>query len=778
MVSWNNQAVPAVAAAMRNAFRSLAAFKIVLLTATLSGYAATGQLAGTVIDANTGATVPFSTVQIVGTTLGTVADSAGSFTVTVDAGTISILATALGYQPRVVSDIVISPVRPAVVRIVLIPDAAVIAERITVRPDFFDRATDAPLSTTSQSAEEIRRLPGGFEDVVRAISIVPGVAQTTQGRNDLIVRGGAPSENLYLIDNIEVNNINHFGTQGSAGGPISFINLDFVDNTTFSAGGFGARYGDRLSSTLAINLRDGRRDRFGGRATISATRFGIDAEGPLGERGSFVVSARRSYLDLIFRANGFEFVPEFWDFLARAELEPTPRDKFSLLAIGAINNVRLFNDEADDRFDNSRRLDNDQNQAVTGVSWRRLLGSGFITTTLSQTFVDYEFTQRDSLLTPFFVTESTELDIALRVDGQFQVSPETELWFGVQGKIQRADGDLLLRDFADPYSDFTDTFNIEQPFDTTGTKLAVYTQLSQRLGSLTLTAGVRGDYFSLIDAEPEVAPRLSASWEVASPIRLSVSAGRYYQAPSIIWIAANEFNRGLRQMGTDQVVAGIEIRLRDDTKFRVEGYYKDYFDYATSIERPYLVMANSGGDFGGSEEGFASFGLDSLVSAGEGRAYGVEFFLQKKLSEIPCYGQMSLTIGQVEYAGIDGIYRDGSFDQRVIFNIGGGYIFNERWEVSTKFQISTGRPYTPFEADGSRSIERYNSVRLGPSHALDLRVDRRWFFGGWVLTTYLDLQNVYARSQPEIPFYNVRTGQAETEDGLGLLPSIGITAEF
>lgn len=102
------------------------------------------------------------------------------------------------------------------------------------------------------------------------------------------------------------------------GGPLSFINLDFVRDVTFATGGFGARYGDKLSSVMDISLHEGRRDRFGGKLNISATQFGANAEGPLGTHGNYLFSARRSYLDLIFKAAGFGFVPEYWDFIGKA----------------------------------------------------------------------------------------------------------------------------------------------------------------------------------------------------------------------------------------------------------------------------------------------------------------------------------------------------------------------------------------------------------------------------------------------------------------------------
>ena len=196
-------------------------------------------------------------------------------------------------------------------------EAVIELEGVTVSSDVFENLPTEVNSVKKFSYEEIRRSPGGFEDVVRALSVLPGVARQSAGRNDLVVRGGAPSENLYIVDGLIVPNINHFGSQGSTGGPLSFINLDFVEETTFSTGGFQANYGDKLSSVLKIDLREGRKDRLGGKALVSASQFGLNLEGPVSENSNFIFSLRRSYLDFIFNAAGFNFVPEYYDLLTK-----------------------------------------------------------------------------------------------------------------------------------------------------------------------------------------------------------------------------------------------------------------------------------------------------------------------------------------------------------------------------------------------------------------------------------------------------------------------------
>ena len=229
---------------------------------------------------------------------------------------------------------------------------------------------------------------------------------------------------------------------------------------------------------------------------------------------------------------------------------------------------------------------------------------------------------------------------------------------------------------------------------------------------------------------------------------------------------------------------GIERLLAEDLKVSVEGYVKRYDDYPASLSRPYLVLANTGAGFGGADEGFASFGLEPLGSRGEGQAYGVEFFMQKKLSETPWYGVASLSLNKSTFTAIDGVERASNFDQRVIFNVSGGWRITDQWETGLKFRFATGRPYTPVDSTGDPTFgyqltDQYNSLQLAASHSLDIRVDKRWPFAKWNLITYLDIQNIYNRKNPNAPRYNARLGGPDDDEGgIGLLPTIGISAEW
>lgn len=741
-------------------------------------FSQTGTLRGKAVDRSTRELLPAAAIQIVGTQLGASTDEEGEFVISnIPVGTYQVRASLIGFEPQVKSDVIIATARPLDL-VFELSESSIDIEGVEVRADFFQRTPDAPVSIQRLSYEEIRRSPGGFEDVVRAIAVLPGVAQAQPGRNDLVVRGGAPSENLFTVDNIEIPNINHFGTQGAGGGPLSYINLDFVRETAFSTGGFGVRYGDRLSSVLNISLRDGRADRFGGKATVSATQFGLNVEGPFAHDGGIIFSARRSYLDFIFKSAGFSFVPEYWDFLTRANYAIDKANELTFLAVGAIDDVTFFNRDAEDRFKNSRILGTAQRQYASGVSLRHLFSHGFGTFTLGRSFVQYNGIQRDSLLKPLFSNRSEEGETSLRGDITFKGSERTEFSFGAQVRMIRFNANLALPGFVTPFGD-TLAFGV-QDYRAYGTKGSVYAQLTQQLfDKVALIVGGRGDYFDRINSSFVAAPRAALTFELTPLTTVTASAGVYYQSPSNIWLVSNQANRDLRHVRADQYIVGIEHLISDDLRFGMEAYVKDYSNYPASLDRQYLVLANTGGGFGGSEENFSSFGLDRLVSRGEGRAFGIEFLLQKKLSDIPFYGLAGLTLSRARYTSLDGAERPGAFDQSVIFNLSFGYRFDEKWEASAKFRFASGYPYTPFNPNGTQNVAFYNSERTAPVHGLDIRVDRRWNFAAWTLITYLDVQNIYNNKHTGSVRWNAREQRVEMdENSIGILPSIGVSAEL
>jgi hypothetical protein len=730
---------------------------------------------GKVVDKFTQQPLPGANVLVINTNFGASTDINGKFEIqNLPPGEYQLRASILSYRSVTKTDImVMSSFSPEV--IFELEEEAIELEDVVVKSDYFETSRLDLISTRGFSNEEIRRSPGGFEDVIRALSVLPGVAQADPGRNDLVVRGGAPSENLYLIDGYKVQNINHFGTQGATGGPLSYINLDFVSSTSFSTGGFSVNNGDKLSSSLAIDLRKGRQDRIGGKATISATQFGLNVEGPIASTSQFIFSARRSYLDFIFKAADFSFVPEYWDILGKADFEIDKNNSLSFLLISAIDNINYFNDTEDQRYDNSSIIGSEQLQYLTGIKYRHLIDNGFINLSLSRNFVDFDTQQRDSLLVPVYINKSKEKENTFNAELTYKLSNKTDITLGGDAKLINFEANILLPTYTTTFGDSLLTTALDT--STTYYKSAVYLNYNTVLFDRFITnLGVRADFFSVLEKSFYFSPRASFSYLLSDITRINFSTGIYYQSPSYLWLVGSPLNTKLKNIQVNQFILGFDHYVSADALIKVEGFYKDYSDYPVSLIRTYLTLANTGAGFG--DENYESFGLEPLTSAGTGKARGVEFSLQKKLSDTPYYGIASLSYSVADYAALDKIDRTGSYDQTWIVSISGGYRFSTEWETSLKFRYSTGRPYTPYNADGTQNVSDYNSIRFPENHSLDLRVDKFWFFSGWSLITYIDIQNIYNRKNITNVRWDVRTQSPEFNEAIGILPSIGISAVF
>lgn len=747
----------------------------------------TGIVTGTVVNATTQAPVSGATIQVMGSTRGAIAGSGGRFVIrNVPAGIVNLRITAIGFEASIRTDVAVSPGKPSTVTVGLNP-SDITLDTAVVTATFGDDP-QTMTSTGRLTSEEIRRAPGVQEDVVRAIALLPGVATTRAGRNDLAVRGGAPFENLFLVDNIEVPNINHFGAQGSSGGPLSIINIDFVRDVSLSTGGFGPKYGDRLSSVTNITLREGNDQRFAGEINLSATSFGLIGEGPIGNDGNYLFSIRRSYLDLIFTLAGFGFVPEYWDFTGKVSYSLDDRNSLSFLLIGALGSVRFNNESTDNRYSNSRVASPSQNQYFSGLTWKHLFENGLLTMTLGRTFTAFRTRQQDTNAAVVFSNASDEGETSLRADLLYLPTPAMELSVGTASRYA---SDLTYAVLIPGYARL-DASGTPQPLRKDTSFSAIRTSLyGQAAWSPSdrwrLVVGGRMDVYPYLDEKVVVAPRASVSYNLTPSSAIAVSGGRYYQSPQFIWFVGDPRNTNLAPLRADQAVLSYQWRASEDLNVRIEGYYKRYGNYPGRIYRPQAVLSPSGYDDIYND---IPYGLEPISTTTSGTAYGIELFLQKRLSVIPVYGLASISFNRTRFAGLDGTERPGAFDTSIFGTIAAGWRPDPVWELSSKLRVSTGLPTTPYITTSERATETgfpigaldfafYNAgPRLPFFYALDVRMDKRWFFDGWQLITYIDVQNATGMRYVSGYRWNPRTNLVEEQRSIGILPSIGLNVEF
>ncbi len=757
----------------------------------------TGIIKGTVSDIQTKEPLPGVNIVVLGEqNLGASSDTEGNFRIqNVPTGNKRVQFSFVGYETRTVSDILVTSTRPALINVEL-REKAFETESIEVTAGYFVEAQQPQPSTFALSKEEIRRFPGGFEDVVRTVSTLPGVTISgNNSRNDLLVRGGGPTENLYIINNIEIPNINHFGTQGTSSGSISFINLDFVEDVSFSTGGFSARYGDKMSSVLDIDLAEGRNDRFGGKALVSATQFGANAEGPFGGNGSFIFSARQSYLDLIFKAANLPFVPVYTDFNFVADYNITNRDRLTVLGLAALDRVERDQSTAENRVVNAGILDNTQNQWIGGLNYRRSLGNGYFNVAANLNLNQYRFSQVDSARIEYFDSVSDEQEIGIKVQRFWAASERLGILAGIDHEWVATRNQVR---FAQTIYDRNgrpvnvDSLGLPRRSDQdiNSSKSAAFLEADWTLHpKVSLNAGLRMDYYDFLNDPFYPAPRLAFKFKPTNRLSFKLSGGIYYQSPAYVWIINRE-NRDLKALRNTMSVAGVEYMLRADTRMSFEAFYKDYGRLPTGTVpgvNDYLVITNTGSEFGGRENNFQSFGYNTLLSEGYGHAFGFEWLLQKRFSDIPVYGQFSLAYSKARFTAANGETHFSPFDQRFVLNLSGGYVVNDVWEISGKFRYFSGLPYTPVykpsqNPSGRNTIQNlpqeYLSERLPAAHHLDLRVDRYFNFDKWTLIAFIDIQNIYNYKIPLRPRYDFWNDKIINNADIGILPSIGISLEY
>ncbi len=740
-----------------------------------------GGISGKIIDKINQQPVIGAVIEVIGLGLKAGSDDNGFYYLeSVPAGRYSIRYTSIGYQMFVVDNVVVNS---GVITDVLAQLDIVTVDEIIVEDERFTKPEDISSSFKNLSSQEIRTAPGGFEDVGRVVQNLPGVAFVNDGRNDLIVRGGAPSENLFVVDNAYVPNINHFGSQGATGGPVSIIDLSFIREVNFITGGFSAKYGDKLSSVLEIKQREGSRIKFMGDLNLSATGFSAVFEGPIGsqKKGSWLVSAKRSYLDFIFNAAGFGFVPEYYSLQGKGVYDLNKNNYLTVNFISNYDRVKFNNDDEEKKQDNSVIIGNNQKGYVFGAEWKSLLTSkSYSLFNLTRTFTNYDYTGTDVNDNVYFKNLSKEGETSLKGEYYLQVFKTGQLNAGIEGKFVNFKNEIK-KDIDTLYyiNPETNSRYILDAVNLTGDeytyKGSAYTQFTQLFANrFKVNVGLRYDYFDFINKKGYLSPRASAQITLLHDFYMNLSYGIFYQTPSYVWLVSNPINRDLEDIRADHYVAGLEYIIMPDLKASVEVYYKDYDKYPVSTTRPYFILSNSGGNF----EQQNDFGLEPLVSAGTGYSRGVEFFVQKTLSD-NYYYNISLSLFKARYISLDGIERDSDFDNKILFTTFGGYQFPKNWTLAGKFRFAGGRPYTPINpVDGTQLVSDYNTARLPDYFSLDVRLEKKWNFSKWSLNTYIDIQNITGRKNVSGYTWNEFTRTIDKRESIGVLPTIGINAMF
>ncbi len=755
----------------------LLAVVLLLSPICLASQGPQGAIKGRVVDASTLQPIIGASVVIVGTTQGASTDDEGRYRIAnVPIGTYAVSFRSIGYEPLAQTDIVVKPRRTVFVDGEL-KQSTVAVDSITVSAGFFSQPDDQPSSSVSFSSEEIRRSPGTAGDVSRILATLPSIAKVDDQLNALAVRGGSPLENAFYLDNIEIPNINHYPLQGTTSGPIGLINVDFIKSVDFSAGGFPAAYGGKLSSVMELTFREGNREQFDGQ--IGAHFAGLEAtvEGPMARsRGSWMFSARRSYLDLLVDAIGTGVAPKYSDYQGKVVYDLSSRSQLTFLGVAGVDYIEFEKDQSiEDGF--SVYGVSDGWEYAFGTNWRYLWGNGFSNTSVGYLATKYgnSFYETKSDL---HLTEQNTTEAALQVRNRnhYRFDESLSMDFGLDVKQVFNDYNNRISEYTNFVGDTTapDTVDIYEKAVFTGAHASMTYRPTTRL---TTTLGLRFDW-SEANHNQYISPRFSVSYEFNDRTALTGAAGIYRQflQPNIlVW---DEVFRELRDPMAVHYVLGARHLLRSDTRLTVEAYYKEYYHMPMDPDQPQLMLAD--------EYGLARLyaPVETLVDNGKAYSAGVELTLQRKLVS-GVYGLVSGSYSRSRYEGYDGVWRDRLVDNKVLMSIEGGYKPNEHWNYSLRWVFAGGRPYTPLDQEASAAINRsvrdealVNAERFPAYHSLNLRVDRRFNWSGSNLIVYLSIWNAYNRENVSDYYWNEIEQKQDVIHQWSALPIIGMEYEF
>jgi hypothetical protein len=701
-------------------------------------------------------------VSVVGTKLGAVTDKSGAFAIgNIPPGTYSVQVRMLGYKDKTLRSVVVAPGASATVEVLLEGKVYDLKGVVVQGRKPAPREMAVP-SAHLVTRELLKQVPGAEGDIFRAVSAFPGISNVSDFSSRLSIRGGAPEDNLVLLDNIWVPFPYHFG------GLVTAFNSDIVQDVALYAGGFPPRYGNAISSVLDITNRDGNREHRTGKAEASAVMASLQAEGPLGRKASWVVSGRRSYFDVVMKAlkvPGFYTYPKFSDLQGHFSWDPAPNHKLVANALSSDEVIKATFDDPDSILGPTVSITWRYRFATAGANWKWM----FSPRAYSELNVGryYDLLRFD--LQHWYIHEETTFDSAWE-ELTFLLGSGHEVKAGANVGRFKAPVDFFMARAPEREGERADTTRVFKSVALMKSRYGIgYLQDAWSFGDkTTLTYGVEGQYLAY-NGDWALGPRMSLAYRVNPLTTWRAAWGYYYQFPSGEKLTPGYGNPNLIPEGAEHFILGVDRNLNENWDLRVEGYAKKLWD---------LTVDDT---------------LKFYTNNGSGRNYGLEFLLEKKPTN---HSRFS---GWVSYAASKARRRDRSglpehnymYDQPHILTLIANYKFSERTQLGLKWKLASGQPYTPIvgrvfipyaPGDTTGYWEGVpggkNSERLPGYHRLDLRLDRKFHFKGLAMAGYLEVFNLYAHKNVGGYNWNRDYSSEEPYYQLPFLPTAGLSWEF
>lgn len=748
----------------------------------VSAQNSTGSIIGQVTERTTGR--PIAGVRVyVKDRAETKTDSDGNFRLDIASGIYDVRVDDKGFAPVIKNQVGVTGGRNTLLAIAL---DVTISEKVEVRSEVFAENNEQPVSNLTLDREALRTTPGSGGDILRALSSQPGVTAASAEFGDLIVRGGTPEENLTFIDNIPVGDFTYFTEKydGNHGGRAAILAPDTIEKAEFSTGGVGARYGDRLSSALDITLREANRKRVQGVIFADSGTAGGSIDVPLGKRGSWLSSARRSYVDVALAVAGIATLdvigyPRTLDFTNKIVYDLTPRHRLSVTAMNFLETFNQTDTQAShiDRRTDRFRMRRTSQRDIYGAT----LSSTISAKTLAQTTAWLTISHNDgSFFLPFTTTRQRQRDLRdseLGVKEDIGSSPSRKIQLSAGGGIYVDQANYYVFENAGkPYSPLEEEYYAPArenrlKLGSTTSAYAYLQAVFQIAPRFSVTPGIRVDHYG-VTGETKVSPRIGARFRVAPKVSLTFAAGYYRQPPSLFILSLTAANRGLKTQTAIHIVGGLEWLVREDTRIRVEAYQKNYDDLIVQPLHPTPAFVKNGNYF----------------NSGAGSVQGLDISVQKAVTGFftgeASYG---FTRSRRRFSS-NGVEFPSDYDRPHQLTLIGATRFYG-FTVAAKFRVASGLPYvarTQVLAVPNTGVflqrivtdASINSLRLPTFASLDVRAGRRFGFKHWSLSPYIDIFNITNhRTAVDVNYeFSRRAGQIFHEDQR--FPIFGLRVEF
>lgn len=774
-------------------------------------FAQSGEIHGKITDITNNEAIAFANVVVAGTQIGATSDFNGEFIITgLNPGYVKLQVSYIGYKPTFSEEVLVSNNNIPFIEIKIEPSDETLDE-VVIKADPFEKAIEAPLSMQTIRTKEIESNPGSNRDISRVIQSFPGVGSTPAFRNDVIIRGGGPSENRFFLDGVEIPVLNHFSTQGASGGPVGIINADFIQSVDFYSGSFKANKYNALSGVLDFKQKEGSKDKTNFQASIGASEAALTIDGPMGKKTSYIFSVRRSYLQLLFSAIGLPFLPTFNDYQFKLRSDINEKNKITVISIGSLDQLTL-NTGIEDPDEGQEYLlaqvpVNNQWSYTFGVVYNNFFKKGFHTVVLSRNMLNnsfYKYPDNNEDLPKNFDYNSTEAENKLRYEltirdkgFKYNFSVNTEYADYTNTTYQQ----LYLNDSLIDFNYNTELNVVKYGFSGQASKSIFKSRL-------LVSLGIRfdGNNYNSNTSNPfnQFSPRFALSYALTDKTSINGGIGRYFQQPAYTTLGFRNNTGELMNknsasyIGVTQYSLGAEHRFNDQVLLSVEGFYKDYFQYPIDLITG-ASLANQGADYS------SVAGAAPVTFTGKGKASGVEVLNRINYDRFTLLA--AYTYVRSLFTDLKGDYIASSWDSKHLLTLTGYRDFKKDWRMGLKWRFVGGLPYTPYDLETSAKVEAWdakgqpyldfdqlNSLRFDPFHQLDIRVDKNFFFEKWALMVYLDIQNLYnfkvagqdyiiREKNPDGSFKTINNGteyvlkSVPNESGT-VLPTVGIMVKF